>query len=209
MASSIASSSSTTTTTTNHLVNQWRDRVADVTKDINAAKDEMKSLQEQSQLLNKEHNHFTVVAKKERAQLHAELKQAETRAKGADDSLKASASMKLEAEHLLTAAARDYEDMSAAVRRLQELEVSLRNREDLKLTLETESTAWADEEHQLRSQLQTIENQIRTQRKKCKVDLAQEETKLQDALNELESSRKARRPEEGLEPVELPRVATF
>ncbi len=186
------------------VADQWRSRVAAVQDDIANIKAEMKAIDQQTQLLNQEHENFTTLAKKERVALQTDLKSAEQRAVAVDKSLSQSQSMKSEAELTLAAAARDYDDMSNAIRRLQQTEHALETRENLKATLENESTQWAEEEHRMRTTLQAIENQIRGLRKSEKTEIAALEQQLRDAENDLMTARRSRRADEGFEPVILP-----
>eukprot|EP00672_Neobodo_designis_P024233 CAMPEP_0174848136 /NCGR_PEP_ID=MMETSP1114-20130205/13343_1 /TAXON_ID=312471 /ORGANISM="Neobodo designis, Strain CCAP 1951/1" /LENGTH=230 /DNA_ID=CAMNT_0016082435 /DNA_START=47 /DNA_END=736 /DNA_ORIENTATION=+ len=185
------------------LLQQWRDRVAEVEAQLDAVRDELQSVHEQKEQLSAQRDTFAKREKTAKATLLGELKDLEGVVTSIDDANKAAVKQRADAEKAQAAAQAGYDELAATVKALQRQERSLKTREDLGATLESESALWEQEESEMRESIRSLETQVESQRGELKQQVRDAQAELKEAEAELKAARQRRAPHEGTEEVTL------
>ena len=184
-----------------HLVQQWKDRLAEVQSELRGVTDETAAIQRQREQLQAERNSFSAACKSEKIKLQAEMKSLESRAASIDDRLAKAAARKAEADSIMSAASTEYSlDLVQLMNEVKAAEAALARREVPAEALERESMLWCTEEEQLRSRMQGVERVIVEQRHAATSAVARAEDEARRAESELHAVRMARDANEGLGP---------
>jgi hypothetical protein len=185
------------------LLQQWRDRVAEVEAQLESVRDELQGVSEQKEQLGAQRDTFAKREKTAKATLLGELKELESVVLAIDEANKAAVAQRAAAERAQAAAESGYDELASTVKALQRQEKALRMREDLGATLESESALWEQEEAEMREKIHALEEQVEKQRVDLKQQVRDAQAGVKEAEAELKSARQQRVPHEGTEEVTL------
>jgi myosin heavy subunit len=185
------------------LLQQWRDRVAEVEAQLDAVRDDLQSVSAQKECLAADRDRFAKREKTAKATLLAELKELEAVVMGIDEANRAAVQQRAEADKAALAAQAGYEELATTVKALQRQEKSLKTREDLGAVLESESALWDQEESAMREEIRRLEEQVSSQRTQLKARVRDAQDEAKEADDELKAARQRRSPQEGTEEVTL------
>lgn len=172
--------------------NAWKSRILSAVAELRFVEEETRQLKQDGDQLAAMIQKENAAIDKETHDLTARLRDAERELDRISEQCTAQAAAKVIVEREYQEALDKYDRLHDVVKLVKLKESECQQRHDYDKMLETESIAWAAEEHQLRTKLSALESQFREVKQKHRDEIAAAEGRLREAESRLHSDRMSR-----------------
>ena len=176
------------------LIAQWKDRVVEAESELQCVKDDLETVTSRKLQLQTAIDKHQSSMDSEKRTTASTVHDAEKSALELTRRCEEAHVRKCASEKAYFDTVAEYERLHYLVKDVKDQEHQLATRKNPEQLLGQESLVWAEEEHQLRSQLQHIDRQLRDARGEQKKLVADLERKLAEEESHLMTERKARDP---------------
>ncbi|ORC86573.1 uncharacterized protein TM35_000271630 [Trypanosoma theileri] len=174
------------------LLTQWRDRVVEAETEISVVQEDITALVKQRKEIKQDIGRYDKLVQREKQEMLKRLEEVEGQAEELEGKCQKTLQNKTQVEELYVKTLDNYESMHAIVKEIQMDEQQLQQREDFEAKLQEESLLWAEEEHGLRTRLNTLQSSLKKQRKQYQEEITALETELAAAERQLQKVQSER-----------------
>ncbi|KEG06857.1 hypothetical protein DQ04_11911010 [Trypanosoma grayi] len=174
------------------LLTQWRDRVVEAETEVSVVQEDINALLKQRKEIKLDIVRYDKLVQKEKQEMLSRLEEVETQARELEESCQKTLQQKTRVEEMYVQTLDNYESLHEVVKAIQKDEEDLQSREDVEAVLQRESLAWAEEEHALRTKLNTIQSAMKVKRKQRQEEMSTLEAQLAGAERQLQQVRHER-----------------